>query len=155
HAGGAIAIANHLAGLVSGVGLLAQVGEIEGREDFIRRQLRANVTPYFVQRTNAPTIHKRRFVDHHTGARMLELYIMDDAPAIDSDKKRVADQVNQITRKFDIVIVADYGHGMMARPVIDAVTQNARFLSVNTQCNAGNRGFNSISRYRRADYVCL
>src|SRR5262249_2808723 len=42
HAGGAIAIANHLAGLVSGVGLLAQVGEIYGREDFIRRPLRAN-----------------------------------------------------------------------------------------------------------------
>jgi sugar/nucleoside kinase (ribokinase family) len=31
----------------------------------------------------------------------------------------------------------------------------SRFLAVNTQSNAGNRGFNTISKYPRADYVCL
>ena len=154
-AGGAIAIANHLAGIVSQVSLLAQIGEIDGREEFIRRQLRPNVTPYFAYRTNAPTIHKRRFIDHHTGARMLELYIMEDAPPIDCDIKCVVDRINDIARNFDLVVVADYGHGMMAQPVIEAVMQTARFLSINTQCNAGNHGFNTISKYERADYVCL
>ena len=26
---------------------------------------------------------------------------------------------------------------------------------MNTQANSGNRGFNTVSKYRRADYVCL
>jgi rfaE bifunctional protein kinase chain/domain/rfaE bifunctional protein nucleotidyltransferase chain/domain len=155
HVGGAIAIANHLAGIVSHVGLIAQIGGVDGREDFIRRHLMPNVTPYFSYRQNAPTIHKRRFVDHHTGARMFELYIMDDAAPVPADVKALVDQVTDIAGKYDFVIVADYGHGMMARPLIDAVINSARFLSVNTQTNAGNRGFNAISKYPRANYVCL
>src|SRR5262245_3218734 len=155
HAGGTIAIANHLAGFVGQVGLLGQIGEIDCREDFIRRHLKPNITPFFTYRQNAPTIHKRRFVDSHTGARMFELYIMDDAQSLDHDVGRLVDQVETIARDYDLVIVADYGHGMMAPPVIDSVLRQARFLSVNTQCNAGNRGFNTISKYRRADYVCL
>ena len=31
----------------------------------------------------------------------------------------------------------------------------ARCLAVNTQSNAGNHGFNTISKYSRADYVCV
>jgi len=31
----------------------------------------------------------------------------------------------------------------------------AQFLAVNTQANAGNRGFHAISRYPGADYVCI
>ena len=29
------------------------------------------------------------------------------------------------------------------------------FLAVNVQSNAGNRGLNSVSKYRRAEYVCV
>lgn len=155
HAGGTLAIANHLAGIVSQVDLIAQIGEVDGREDFMRRHLMPNVTPYFVQRHNAPTVQKRRFVDHYTGTRMFELYTMDDTEARAEDVKALVDLVNRIAGDYDFVIVADYGHGMMARPVIDAVVRSARFLSVNTQTNAGNRGFNMISKYPRADYVCL
>jgi sugar/nucleoside kinase (ribokinase family) len=35
------------------------------------------------------------------------------------------------------------------------LSSKARKLSVNTQSNAGNRGFNSISKYPRVDIVCL
>jgi sugar/nucleoside kinase (ribokinase family) len=35
------------------------------------------------------------------------------------------------------------------------MTGKARFLSVNTQANAGNRGLHTITRYPRADYVCI
>ena len=29
------------------------------------------------------------------------------------------------------------------------------FLAMNVQSNAGNRGFNPVSKYKTADYVCL
>jgi len=44
---------------------------------------------------------------------------------------------------------------MLTPPVIKVLCDRARFLAVNTQANAGNRGFNTISKYPRADYVCL
>jgi sugar/nucleoside kinase (ribokinase family) len=38
---------------------------------------------------------------------------------------------------------------------MDLLCSKARFLAVNTQLNAANMGFHSISKYRRADYLCV
>ena len=51
--------------------------------------------------------------------------------------------------------MADYGHGMMTPNAIKQLIARSSFLTVNTQANAGNRGFNTISKYESADYVCL
>lgn len=155
HAGGALAIANHLGSFVKEVGVIAQIGQLEPDDDFIRRHLVPGVTPYFVTRTNAPTIRKRRFVDHHTGARMLEVYIMEDSEPEVEDIDRLTKTIDHLAADYDAVVVADYGHGMLMPPVVEATVRAARFLAVNTQANAGNRGLNTISKYQRADYVCL
>jgi bifunctional ADP-heptose synthase (sugar kinase/adenylyltransferase) len=56
---------------------------------------------------------------------------------------------------YDVVVVTDYGHGMMNEALIDKVCAEARFLAVNVQANAGNYGFNLATKYPRADYLCL
>ena len=38
---------------------------------------------------------------------------------------------------------------------IEVLCREARFLAVNTQSNAGNLGYHTISKYPRADYVCI
>ena len=53
------------------------------------------------------------------------------------------------------MLVADYGHGMMSPAAIDLLTKNSSFLAVNTQVNAGNHAFNTISKYPRANFVCI
>ena len=35
------------------------------------------------------------------------------------------------------------------------LTAHSRFLAVNAQTNAGNQGFNLITKYPRADYACI
>ena len=57
---------------------------------------------------------------------------------------------------FDVVIVADYGHGLLTEDAIEVLTKLQRpRLCVNTQANAGNRGFNTIQKYPRASLICL
>ena len=58
-------------------------------------------------------------------------------------------------RGYDLVIVADFGHGTMTKALIERVTREARFLAVNVQTNASNFGFNLITKYPRADFVVL
>ena len=53
------------------------------------------------------------------------------------------------------MIVADYGHGLITPRMADLMIEKSRFLAVNTQINAANIGFHTISKYRRADYVCI
>jgi len=56
---------------------------------------------------------------------------------------------------YDVVIVADYGHGMMTKEASSVICDKARFLAINTQANAGNRGYNTIYKYPRADFVSI
>lgn len=155
YAGGSLAVANHLAGFCGEVGLVTTLGEASGDEAFVRQALRPNIQPHFVIRRDAPTIHKRRFVDTHTNARMFELYLMEDAPLAGAAEEELLRQLERVVAGYDLVVVADYGHGMLTPPAIQQLCRTSRFLAVNTQANAGNRGFNTISKYARADYVCL
>lgn len=56
---------------------------------------------------------------------------------------------------YDLVIVTDFGHGLMTKELIERVTREARYLAVNAQTNATNYGFNLITKYPRADFVVI
>lgn len=155
YAGGSLAVANHLAGFCDEVGLVALLGESDRSEEFVRKALLPNVAPHFVAQRGAPTIHKRRFVDTHTGARMFELYTMEDSPLESRTEEELVNTLRRNLVDYDVVVVPDYGHGMITTAGIEELTSSARFLAVNTQANAGNHGFNTIAKYPRADYVCL
>ncbi|MBF0332452.1 MAG: adenylyltransferase/cytidyltransferase family protein [Alphaproteobacteria bacterium] len=155
YAGGSLAVANHVAGFAGEAGIVTLLGDIDRREEFIRRSLRAKVRLDAVTHRNAPTLHKRRFVDEHTGAKIFELYVMDDGPLPPEVENELLARLDERLPGADVVIIPDYGHGMMTPKVIEKVCAKARFLVINTQANAGNRGFNTVSKYPRADYVCI
>ena len=54
-----------------------------------------------------------------------------------------------------MVIATDFGHGMIDRSTIDALNDGAKFLAVNAQSNSGNQGYNLVTKYRRANYICI
>jgi bifunctional ADP-heptose synthase (sugar kinase/adenylyltransferase) len=56
---------------------------------------------------------------------------------------------------YDLVIVADFGHGAITKDMIESLIRGSRFLAVNAQTNSANLGFNLITKYRHADYVVL
>jgi bifunctional ADP-heptose synthase (sugar kinase/adenylyltransferase) len=53
------------------------------------------------------------------------------------------------------MIAADYGHGFFTKEVINSIQASKIFLAVNTQATAGNRGYNTISKYTKADLISL
>src|ERR1017187_5535203 len=57
--------------------------------------------------------------------------------------------------EYDVVIVADYGHHLITERAVRLICEKAKFLAVNSQANAGNKGFNTISKYPRADFVSI
>ncbi len=153
--GGVLACANHLAGFVKRVDLFTLLGERGDEEAFVRGSLKPNVTPMFLEKPGSPTIVKQRFVEKYLSQKMFEVYRMDDAPLDAATDAKLCQQLQEILPEYDVVVVADYGHGMLSATARKTICNGARFLAVNTQSNAGNHGFNMISRYPRADYVCL
>jgi rfaE bifunctional protein nucleotidyltransferase chain/domain len=154
-AGGVLAVANHLASYVSDVRLFTVRGELGDREGFIRESLAPEVRPHLAVHKGAPTIEKRRYVESYTLNKLIEIYVMDDSglPA-DDDADFVAAVAAEV-ENYDVVIAADFGHGTISPAMRRMLEEKARFLAVNTQANAGNRGFHTIGRYKRADFVSL
>jgi sugar/nucleoside kinase (ribokinase family) len=44
---------------------------------------------------------------------------------------------------------------MISPEVAGLLAAKARFLAINTQVNAGNQGFNTVSKYRRANFISI
>lgn len=153
--GGSFAVANHLGDFCKKVEIVTLIGEVERHEDFIQKSLHENVTWHSVTQAGAPTLRKIRYVDTHTGGKIFEMYHMDDDPLSEDVESKLMTKIESCITTADVVIVPDYGHGMMTPAVIDLVTSKSKYLVINTQANAGNRGFNTVSKYTRADYVCV
>ena len=154
-AGGAAALANHLAGFVDSVRFVSVLGGRDDREDMVAGSLSPNVTPCFFRQQDGPTIIKRRFIDRYFLQKLMEVYVMDESGLDQEEDARMRDHVSRLFDDCDLVLVADYGHGAISPAMVDLLCAKAPYLAVNTQANAGNRGFHAISRYGRADYISL
>ncbi|MBA4356411.1 MAG: PfkB family carbohydrate kinase [Humidesulfovibrio sp.] len=154
-AGGVLAVANHLSSYVSDVRLFTVMGELGGREDFIRESLAPQVRPFLALHKGAPTIEKRRYIEGYTFNKLIEIYHMDDSGLPADDDAAFVDALASEVEDYDVVIAADFGHGTISPAMRRMLESKAKFLAVNTQANAGNRGFHTIGRYNRADYVSL
>jgi len=155
HGGGALAIANHAAEFCPRVDLLTYLGATNSHEDFVRRSLKPNIRPTFIYKPDSPTIVKRRFVEKYLVTKMFEIYEMNDSALCGREEARLCDALKRRLAGYDVVIAADFGHGLITPRVVGLLTSRARFLAVNTQINAANIGFHTISKYKRADYICI
>jgi len=153
-AGGVLAVANQIAVAAGDVATVTCLGERDSHEDFIRAALRENVRLEAVYLPDAPTIVKRRFVEIYPLQKLFELYIMDGHDD-GAEQERLCATLKHLLPQVDAVVVADYGHGMLREEAVEILCANAPFLAVNTQMNADNRGFNTVSKYRRADFVSV
>ncbi len=154
-AGGVLAVANHVANFANSVKLVTVLGEKDSYEDFIRSQLKSNIDPYFIVQDNAPTLIKKRFIEGYSLNKLLEVYVMDNSGLNLQKNEQLCQWVREHAADYDLVIAADFGHGAISDELVKILVDHSPFLAVNTQANAGNRGFHTISRYPHADYVCI
>lgn len=153
--GGVLAIANHLSSFCSEVTCITAIGEKGEHESFIRENLKDNVNIVFHYKKNSPTIVKRRYIEEYTSQKLFEIYEIDDCYFNDEQKQAFSDSIEDKISNYDVVVVADYGHGLLDSSSIEKIEEKAKFLAINTQANASNHGFNCISKYKKADYVCI
>ncbi|HIK02750.1 TPA: adenylyltransferase/cytidyltransferase family protein [archaeon] len=161
-AGGTLAIANHLAGFCDNISLFTLVGDRDAQEDFIESHLNKKVQRIFHKKKNSPTIVKRRFIEMprklaqaKSLKKLLEFYVINGEETDAEQTKKLKSELEKIIPQYDLVIVADFGHGMLNKELRDVIVEKSKFLAVNAQSNAGNMGYNTISKYKKADYICI
>ncbi len=154
-AGGVLAAANHLAGFCGKVHLVTCLGRDGAYEEFAGSRLKPNITSKFFFRQDAPTVVKRRFVQPVSLAKMFEVCFIDDHFLPAPLEQEVCRYLEGIIKDYDLVLVTDFGHGFIGSGIVRVLCEQSRFLAVNTQSNSANAGYNLITRYPRADYICI
>jgi rfaE bifunctional protein nucleotidyltransferase chain/domain len=155
YAGGVLAVANHLAGFCGDVSLITSLGEQDPRREWVTGQLKSNIEPRFVMRHDAPTTVKRRIVEPTRYTKVFEETFINDDPLPASMEAALTKDLDHLAPQYDLVVVADFGHGLLSNRTAELVSKNSRYLAVNAQANSANFGYNLITKYPRAAYACL
>jgi rfaE bifunctional protein nucleotidyltransferase chain/domain len=153
--GGVLAIASNCSNWVKKVNLISYCGENDETLQALLRGVNSNINLNYVYTSDRPTILKHRYVDKSSNSRIFEYYDFSDKELQPKTTKEILSMVKKTINSFDLVLAADYGHSFFFNDLISFCNSSTNFFSVNTQANAGNRGYNTISKYSRADFLTM
>ena len=155
-AGGAIATANHIGNICSNVTLFTILGRKDSWEDFIRKQTeQTGIKLSLFYRDDAETTVKRRFISDTNNRKLFEICFMNDNPISELVENDIVLDLEEKIHDYDLVIVNDFGHGFLTPRIIDVICKKANKLALNVQTNSANTGFNLITKYSKADFICV
>lgn len=159
HAGGALAIFRHIQRFTPHVKLLSLTGEEPWVEATMKDYL-SDQENEVVRSAPFTTVVKQRFVEPlGDGKELSKLYsvnLINPNPIHESAEQAILQKLSHLLGEVDMVVVCDFGHGMMTDAVRRAVEASSTFFALNCQTNSYNHGFNIISRqYQRADCFTL
>jgi rfaE bifunctional protein nucleotidyltransferase chain/domain len=155
-AGGVLAAANHLAGFCKDVTLVSCIGGKNNYTDFIINHLKPNIKTNFYYHNENYTVVKRRFVEPNFLTKLFEVCYLESTDQLpQAIEQEICDYLTSSLREFDLVVVTDFGHGLMTPRIIKTLCDKANFLAVGVQTNSANLGFNVVTKFPRADYICI
>ena len=99
-------------------------------------------------------IKKTRYVDRDFNRKLFDVYSAKKIILSNERRNKFRKHLVDVAKESNVVIVMDFGHGLLERDERE-ILMGAEFLAVNAQSNAGNYGFNLVTKYDMADFVCV
>lgn len=155
YAGGSLATANNVAALCDRVTLVTALGRRKSFTSFIKRHMRPSVKLALFYQQQRKTIVKRRYIDYDTKQKLFQVSYIQDDLKVDAIEASVVSYLKRELPKYDLVIVNDFGHGFLTKKMIRTIYAKAAYIALNVQANSANYGFNIITKYPRANFVCI
>ena len=151
--GGVLAVARHFSGLGIHSNVITKWALAD--QDFINTEINLSNRIKTFNLSSNMSIKKTRYVDRSSNTRVFESYELPNESDYLTTPKDIRELVHKEKIIFDQLIVMDYGHNFFDHEITKDYLDFDVPVSVNTQSNAGNRGFNPISNYANADIVFL
>ncbi len=154
-AGGILACANHIADFAGSVSLVTCLGGQAPQQEHIDSLLHPKIKRKYFVREDAPTTVKRRYLEPAFLTKMFQIAYLNDTNLPVKVEGDLCRHLKEKLPDYDVVVVADYGHGMLTPTLRELLTTKTKFLALNVQTNSANLGFNPVTKYERADYVSI
>ena len=153
--GGSIATARHLSEFCDSVSVLSFLGDKDEHRSFIEKNVEENINLNFLIKSNSPTIIKRRFVDNVDRKKILGVYSINDDALSKSEENEFLHEIDELAKENDLIIVSDYGHGVITSKIANHISKMDKFVSLNAQVNAANIGTHNIRKYDDIDCLII
>ena len=146
--GGSGAIANNLSNFCKEIKLISYIGKNFNSKKFVQKNLDKKIKKEFLY-INGPTIQKEKFIDKNSGSKVIGFYNFDDNFIDQRNQNKLKNLLKINLKKYDLVIVANYGHGLITDEIATLISNNAKFLVVNSQINAANILHHSLNMFKK------
>jgi bifunctional ADP-heptose synthase (sugar kinase/adenylyltransferase) len=107
-----------------------------------------NINLNFLEKSDSPTIVKRRFVDNVDRKKVLGVYSINDDMLNENEEDKFIESFDKLSKEHDLVIISDYGHGIITPKIAEHISNSEKFVSLNAQVNAANIGTHNIRKYK-------
>lgn len=97
-------------------------------------------------------IEKNRFINNKTKSKIFEFYKFSNKEYF---SKSLINFLENNLKKYDKIVICDFGHGLFNKKVISVIESKAKFICANIQTNSGNRGFNLFTKFKTVGFICV
>lgn len=159
HLGGVFAIARHLSSFAQSVTLASAIGNEPDVQRLIANHTSSSLHLNLQSPENYSTITKCRYIEHQGttkgSSQLFAINSLDEDSLTPKERQKLLESWVILLKQCDLVVLADYGHGLIDEAAIELIQAQAPFLALNCQTNSANYGYNLIKKYRRADTFCV
>ena len=96
---------------------------------FIKIKIFQNIDLDFITKRLSYDL-KKRYLDNISLNKVLGVYKLNDDPLLKSEENKLNKKLKSCIKKFDLVIVCDYGHGFISDKTANIVCQNSKYLAL-------------------------
>lgn len=158
--GGSIAVARHISDFVSHLTLCSVVGNEQEEIERFQRELGNKMKLELIQSDKFPTIVKHRYIQKNKKREEFhKLFAINNIPepmGLDVESEVIfKKKLEAMIDNYDVVVLCDFGHGLISEEIIQLIQAKAHYLALNCQANSTNLGLNVITKYSRADIFSL
>lgn len=153
--GGSLAICKNLSSFCKKISLISYIGENKEENSFIKRKLENNIDTFFINKKNSPTIIKRRFLENISNIKILGVYSVNDNYLSNREEQRVMKLIKKHEKKADLIIVSDYGHGLITKKIAKLLSSFKKKYYLNAQLNSNNLGNHNLENYKNPNSIII
>ena len=147
--------AKNLAQFSKKISVISILGE---KKEFLREinsNLNNNIKTKFLFKKNSPTIVKKRYVDSISQSKVIGIYNINDEILDKKNESEFNKLLKKEIKKHDLIIVSDYGHGLISKRSANLICSQSKFLALNAQVNASNIGYHTIRNYNKFNTLII
>ena len=153
--GGSLAIANNLNKLGCNVKLIT----INNKEEYYKRtkknKLLKSINHSEIYDGNIVTPRKTRYFSNVANQKIFEVVDLNHEYK-NLNRKKYEQLINKNLKSNDIILIADFGHGLFESSTLSFIKNIKKFKCMNVQSNSENYGFNTFDKYEnKFDYLCI